>query len=204
MQCEPCTQQGNSYCDCHDTLGHADRRVQTVNRPLNIKSRKLTQDEVLVIPVWLLWRVQIKFGQKLGLATFLCLSICMIIIAIIRVSGLRYHGKFDNSWIFMWQQLEACIAVTMLSLTAFRSVFVAAKPSLNNKRASPWVPSTGRLLGRHKKSGTANEQCLDDLTIPSATLTGLSRVFTRTKATQSMDESDTSDSWALAPKLSMD
>ena len=169
--------------------------------PSKKRNRKLTLDEVLVIPVCLLWRVQIKSRQKFGLAAFLCLNICMIIIAIVRVSGLRYRGKFDNSWVHMWQQLEACIAVTMLSLTAFRSVFVAAKPSLNNKRASPWVPSTGRLLGRHKKSGTANEQCLDDLTIPSATLTGLSRVFTRTKATQSMDESVTSDSWPLAPHI---
>ena len=170
------------------------------NRPLSIKSRKLTLDEVLVIPVCLLWRVQIKFGQKFGLAGFLCLNICMIIIAIVRVSGLHYRGKFDITWISMWQVVEACIAVTMLSLTAFRSVFVAAKPSLNNKKASPWVPSTGRLLGRHKKSGTANEQCLDDLTISSATLTGLSRVFNRTKATQSIDESTTSDSWPLAPR----
>ena len=201
MQLGRCsTQQIFGHRNYRDTLRHADGRVQFVYPSLIVKSHKLTRDEVLVIPVWLLWRVQIKFGQKLGLATFLCLSICMIIIAIVRVSGIHYRGRFDNTWIFMWQQVEACIAVTMLSLTAFRSVFVAAKPSLNNKRASPWMPSTGRLLGRHKKSGTANEQCLDDLTIPSATLTGLSRVFTRTKATQSMDESVTSDSWPLAPK----
>ena len=191
MQRECCsTQQGFSPGDYRDTLGHADGRVQFVNRPLKSKSRKLTLEEVLVIPVCLLWRVQIKSGQKFGLAAFLSLNICMIIIAIVRVSGFHYHGKFDDSWTVMWQQLEACTAVTMLSLTAFRSVFVVAKPSLNNKRASPWVPSTGRLLGRHKKSGTANEQCLEDLTIPSATLTGLSRVFTRTKATQSIDVED--------------
>ena len=201
MQHERCrTQQGFSPGDHRDTLGHTDGRVQFVNSPLKSKSRKLTRDKVLVIPVWLLWRVKIKLGQKFGLATFLCLSICMIIIAIVRVSGMKYRGRYDNTWSFMWQQVEACVAVTTLSLTAFRSVFVAAKPSLNNKRASPWVPSTGRLLGRYKKSGTANEQCLDDLTIPSATLTGLSRVFTRTKATQSMDESVISDSWPLAPK----
>lgn len=111
--------------------------------------------------------------------------------AIIRVSGIHYHGKFDNPWIFMWQQIEACIAVTMLSLTAFRSVFVVAKPSLGQNKASPWVPSTRRLLGRQKKSRTGDQQRLDDLTIPSATLTGLSRVFNRNTVERSLDQSVT-------------
>lgn len=154
-----------------------------------------------MIPVSLLWRVQIKPRQKLGLATFLCLSICMIIVAIIRVSGLHYRGKFDNTWIFLWQQVESCVAVTMLSLTAFRSVFVAGKSSGNKARG--WVPSTGRLLGRHKRSAYDNQR-LDDLAIPSATLTGFSRVLNRTKMTQSMDESLTSDSWPLTPKARQD
>ena len=202
MQLEHCsTQQKPSHWNNRDNLGHAYRRLQFVNRSLNIEPRKLTANEVLMIPVCLLWRVQIKVRQKFGLAAFLCLSICMIIMAIVRVSGIHYRGKFDNAWIFMWQQVEACIAVTMLSLTAFRSVFVASKPSLNNKKASPWVPSTGRLLGKHRKSRTADQQCLDDLTIPSATLTGLSRVLQRGKATQSIDESIASDSWPLAPKI---
>lgn len=121
--------------------------------------------------------------------------------AIVRVSGLRYRGKFDNTWICMWQHVEACIAVTMLSVTAFRSVFVAPRPRLNDKQASPWVPSTGRLLGKHKKSRNNDKQWWGDLTIPSATLTGLSRVFKQTKATQSMDESLASDSWPLTPKI---
>ena len=151
-----------------------------------------------MIPVSLLWRVQMKPRQKFGLAAFLCLSICMIVVAIIRVSGLHYHGKFDNTWIFLWQQVESCVAVTMLSLTAFRSFFVASRPSGN--KAREWVPSTGRLLGRHKRSGF-KEQRLDDLAIPSATLTGFSGVLNRTTAAQSIDESLSSESWPLTPKV---
>ena len=124
----------------------------------------------------------------------------MIIIAIIRVSGIYYHGKFDNAWLFLWQQVEACTAVTMLSLTAFRSVFVATKLGFNNNKASPWVPSTGQLFGRYKKSKASDQQRLEDLTIPSATLTGLSRVMNGTEAAHSMDESITSKSWPLTPK----
>lgn len=157
---------------------------------------KLTLAQVLMIPISLLWRVQMKTHQKLGFAIFLCLSICMIIVAIIRVSGLHYHGTIDNTWIFLWQQVESCVAVTMLSLTAFRSVFVAGRSGGNNARG--WVPSTGRLLGRYKRSAP-DAQRLDDLTIPSATLTGKGRALSRTRVTPSMDESLTSESWPLTP-----
>ncbi|KAL8990577.1 MAG: hypothetical protein Q9169_008088 [Polycauliona sp. 2 TL-2023] len=84
--------------------------------------------------------------------------------------------QIDNTWIFMWQQIEACVAVTMLSLTAFRSVFIQAKPSVNRNKAMPWIPSTRRLLGKHKRPKTGEHQRLDDISIPSATSTGLSRV----------------------------
>ena len=161
----------------------------------------LTLREVLTIPVLLLWRVKIKASQKLGLAAFLCLSICMIIMAIIRVSGIRYRGEFDNTWIFMWQQVEACTAVAMLSLTAFRNIFIAPKPGVNNNKVSPWVPSTRRLLGKHKKSEHSDHQRLDSFSIPSATLTGLSRVFRGTGADRSVDESSVSDSWPLTPGI---
>lgn len=132
-----------------------------------------------------------KPSQKFGLAVFLCLSICMIVMAIIRVSGIRYRGKYDMTWAYMWQQIEACIAVTMLPLTAFRSIFVAAKPGVNNLKANPWVPSTRRIFKNHKETKIVGQQCLNDLTIPFATLTGLSEFPTETKATHSRDESIT-------------
>ena len=157
---------------------------------------KLTLAQVLMIPISLLWRVQMKTRQKLGWATFLCLSICMIVVAIIRVSGLYYHGTIDNTWIFLWQQVESCVAVTMLSLTAFRSVFIAGRSGGNNARE--WVPSTRRLLDRHKRFAP-DAQRLDGLTVPSATLTGMSRASGQTRVTPSMDESLTSESWPLTP-----
>jgi len=180
----------------HDSTRYGDRCTQYVQyweRSLP----KLTCRKVLAIPVWLLWRVRIKLSQKCGLAAFLCLNICMIIMAIVRVSGLHYHGAFDNAWIFMWQQVEACVAVTMLSLTSFRSLFVA--PSRSADKARPWVPSTRRLLGKRKAAG-ASDRRLQDLTIPSATLTGLSGFVQRTGATTSTRESFASETWPLSTK----
>lgn len=105
--------------------------------------------------------------QKFELATFLCLSIFMIILAIVRMGGLRYNNRIDLSWNHFWFHLEGCTAVTMLSATAFRSLFVSAAPQGN--RAGPWVPSTGRLLG-HKRN-VLDHQDPDDITTPPPTLT---------------------------------
>ncbi|MCJ1362616.1 hypothetical protein MMC16_001721 [Acarospora aff. strigata] len=129
---------------------------------------------ILIIPVLLLWRVQIKPHQKLGLGAFLCLSVVMVIVAITRASGLFYHGVFDNSWIFLWQQVESCAAVTMISLTAFRSVFVGRgwlKPH-RKRQVTPWQASVSWVLRRQKRHAS-NDQDLADVTIPSATLTGM-------------------------------
>ena len=137
-----------------------------------------------MIPIYLIWRLRAKARQKLELATFLCLSIFMILLAIVRIGGLRYHNKIDLSWNHFWWHLESCTAVTMLSATAFRSLFISPVPKGN--KASPWVPSTGRLLGRHK-CNVYNHQDLDDISVPSPTLSSGSRILDGTPATQFKD-----------------
>ena len=84
----------------------------------------LTDLMIIAIPVRLLWQAQMARNQKLALGGSLCLSICMILIAIIRISGLRAGNSIDVAWEIFWQFMEACIAVLMVSLTAFRSLFV--------------------------------------------------------------------------------
>ena len=101
----------------------------------------------------------------------------MIVIAVIRISGFIYHGVFDVIWLYTWQSIEAALAVSTLSLTAFRSIFVA---SANSRReASPWQKSPyASWRRRYKKSATSSRaHQLDDLSIPGATLTGVRTVI---------------------------
>lgn len=118
--------------------------------------------------------------QKLGLATFLCLQVLMILIAIIRVSGFIYHNAFDEGWVYLWQQIEACVSVSTISLTAFRIMFVASN---NNRRErererSPvwlWTDSFRKRFYR-KGSGLTTDEGegeLDGVGIPGGTLTGM-------------------------------
>lgn len=133
-----------------------------------------------MIPIYLIWLLRARARQKFELATFLCLSIFMIILAIVRIGGLRYHNRIDLSWNHFWFHLESCTAVTMLAATAFRALFVSAVPKGN--RASPWVPSTGRLLGRHKR--VLDHQDPDEITTPPPTLTKESPILDGIVATQ--------------------
>ena len=123
----------------------------------------------------LLWKVQIKPQQKLGLSLFLSLNMVMVSMAITRVSGIHYHGIFDDSWLYLWQQLESCAAVTMGSMTAFRSVFVANSSNSGIKKASPWQPSFSRERRKNRRRSVedGDKEDLANLTIPSATLIGM-------------------------------
>ena len=87
-----------------------------------------------------------KTKQKLGLGVFLCLSVFMILAAMVRSSNLYVtvvvfgveHKVFDVTWKLFWQQFEACIAVLMASLTGFRSIFMAdSSTSGGEKKVKP-------------------------------------------------------------------
>lgn len=69
---------------------------------------------LISIPVVLLWNVQIPLKRKLALAGILCLSIFMIIIAIIRIAaGSISNGQVDAAWAVYWLQVEACIGTVV-------------------------------------------------------------------------------------------
>ena len=87
---------------------------------------------VLIIPPWLLWKVKISLSRKIGIGSFLCLSLIMIIIVIIRIS--RVHASDFEIWGAFWQHIEACVAVLMLSLTALRTLYVPAKKSQQQQK----------------------------------------------------------------------
>lgn len=97
---------------------------------------------VVSIPTIMLWRVRMKTTQKLGIGAFLCLSFCMIIVACIRFSGQRVRGSSIDVWQYFWLEVEACVPVCMISLTAFRSVFASNLSNANAAKAKPLYSST--------------------------------------------------------------
>ncbi len=108
---------------------------------LDTQSHELTIS-VVSIPTSMLWQVRMKKIQKLGIGAFLCLSFCMIIVACIRFSGLRVKRSSIDVWQYFWLEVEACVAVCMISLTAFRSFFALNSSNPNAVRARPLYSST--------------------------------------------------------------
>ncbi|KAJ8126909.1 hypothetical protein O1611_g6729 [Lasiodiplodia mahajangana] len=82
---------------------------------------------VVSLPIIVLRNSLLNRSTKFGLAIFLCLSIFMAILAIVRISGFYYKGLEDDIWEFFWQQTEGAVAVMMASITAFRTLFVKRK-----------------------------------------------------------------------------
>lgn len=133
------------------------------------------QHTVISIPVLLLWKVRIKSQQKIFLGIFLCLSICMIMIAIIKVSGLRIRkSQIDVQWEVFWQDVEATVAVIMVSITAFRSMIGMKTLKAREKRQRSWYSYRRKLLARNFRKVSKDETDIEQLpSIPRATLTGM-------------------------------
>lgn len=134
-----------------------------------------------MIPVVLLWNVKIKRSHKLVLGLFLCLSICMIIIAILRMVGLLLAGKksIDVLWQVFFQQVEASISVITVSLTAFRALLGMKALHSREKKVHAWYSYRRIALLRKGAKRSEPEFKGGQLpSIPSATLTGI-RSFIR-------------------------
>lgn len=88
------------------------------------KMSRLSHIQVLYIPVRLIWKIQIKWTQKLALTVSLCLTVLMIVLTITRVSGLKFQGNFDAIWETYWLILSAEVGIVLTSVAAFRAFFV--------------------------------------------------------------------------------
>lgn len=110
----------------------------------------------------ILWNVQIPIRAKLGIGSALCLSLFMIIVAIIRVAlGKIGTGVTDTVWTYFTFILEACTAVFMVSLTAFRSTLGQHKKDSKEYKAnsgSYTAPSRGNNTPLRSLNGTPKPQ----------------------------------------------
>lgn len=143
----------------------------------------LTDFIVISFPIAMLWQVNITARQKAGIGFWLCLSFVMVIIAVVRIAGIKLPGgNVDIVWLAFWEQQESSISVIMVSMSAFRSLFVESTatpaPRRNHKySANNW---RRRLVRRALGSGNGNgdaERSMGLPQIPRATLTGMSETI---------------------------
>ena len=81
----------------------------------------------------------------------------MVIVTIARVSGLRNGSNLDPVWDFYWQVVESCIAITMVSLTAFRSFFVQERSRRTPSPQRSWYQGVKAFLSSKSSAESAKE-----------------------------------------------
>ena len=112
---------------------------------------------MITIPVLILWRVHISLKRKLALGGILTLGIFMIICSIVRISAANIkNGQVDTTWVLLWLEIEGCVAVIVVSISAFRTLFTSHRSS------------TDQMERRHlNEKPTRRMQYEDTRTMPS-------------------------------------
>lgn len=106
----------------------------------------------------------------------------MVIVTIVRIAGMKATGggSVDIVWLVFWQQQECSIAVLMVSVSAFRSLFVPSPTQPPAPRQQRYSPSEKgrRLLRRRPDADLYDTHETNGLPrIPNATLTGMATVI---------------------------
>lgn len=106
----------------------------------------------------------------------------MVIVTIVRIAGMKATGgdSVDIVWLAFWQQQECSIAVLMVSVSAFRSLFVPSSTPPPAPRQHRYSPSEKgrRLLRRRPDADLCDTHGTNGLPqIPNATLTGIATVI---------------------------
>lgn len=140
-----------------------------------------------------------RIQQKTGLGIFLCLSIAMVVTSIIRVSGYIYRGTIDNTWLFFWALMESDVAVIMISLTAFRSIFLAKTIQRPRKRKlNVW-----KTLTKRRGKNNSDQEPKIDLAIPKPTMTGIRTFIRRGKSQDTQPSSVTKATESTGPSTTL-
>ncbi|KAF2849143.1 hypothetical protein T440DRAFT_490681 [Plenodomus tracheiphilus IPT5] len=104
----------------------------------------ITTDIMIIsIPLLLLRLSQMRLEQKASIASFLCLSISMIIITIIRLAGglhesVRGEREFSLVWTHILLHVESGVAILMACLVAFRTIFANQFAQLRHDGTTSW------------------------------------------------------------------
>ncbi|CAO1598713.1 hypothetical protein XANCAGTX0491_002473 [Xanthoria calcicola] len=88
---------------------------------------------ILYIPVNLIWKIQIKWTQKVPLAFSLCLTGVMVLVTITRIAGIRFNGHIDSVWESYFTIVAAEVGVVLASVSTYRALFVSHRKATIDK-----------------------------------------------------------------------
>ncbi|KAL8707945.1 MAG: hypothetical protein Q9220_007088 [cf. Caloplaca sp. 1 TL-2023] len=82
----------------------------------------ITDAFILAIPVKILWDVQISPRSKIGLVILFSLTIFTMIVAILKVTLTLRTTREDDSWLYMWGNVEPPVAIIIACGISYRAL----------------------------------------------------------------------------------
>ena len=116
------------------------------------------------IPFSVLHLSSLKLRQKLSIGAVLSLSVFMIAIAIARGVLAHVYDDYNQTWAIVWVLMEASVSIAMVSLMAFRELFLACSRS-SAPLASPAGQAKKSMLRAPAKDSTDGDDDPMDTTI---------------------------------------
>ena len=88
----------------------------------------LTKAIVIALPLYLALKVKLPLHQRLALGAVFSLGIFVMIFAIVRIVVTNSNSSHpDPSWLNIWSQVEAAVALIVSSLAPFKVFFTQRK-----------------------------------------------------------------------------
>ena len=107
----------------------------------------------MFLPLWILRRMQMPIGRKLGLAALFSIAITDVIVDITRTVYTVHGSAFDPYTV--WDILEPTIAVIVSSLPTYKALLGGAKKERNTRYQN--LGPSGGVVWHNKSSNNANE-----------------------------------------------
>ena len=144
---------------------------------------------ILVIPVYLIYKIRVDLRQKITLSFSLCLTVFIVAVTVVRPAGLYDGNSLRVVWGAFWMFVSVDVGVALASLTAFRTLFVrrGSAASRSPKHHFDWYQhrrwlrfpwswrrTTDEGYSHEKRGfGPEGEKERQLPSIPGATLTGM-------------------------------
>ncbi|KAL8724939.1 MAG: hypothetical protein Q9181_006608 [Wetmoreana brouardii] len=88
---------------------------------------------ILYIPINLIWKIQIRWRQKIPLVLSLCLTVVAIMVSITRVAGIKIKDHLDQVWSSYFLIVAAEVGIILASVSTYRAFFVSWRKGDANK-----------------------------------------------------------------------
>ncbi|KID62980.1 uncharacterized protein G6M90_00g079820 [Metarhizium brunneum] len=130
---------------------------------------------IMLLPILLLWNVQIRLGKKIALLGLFSLSIITMAVAIARAADIgatqKSNGLPDSTYLWFWSSLQSFLCIVVSCAAAFRQLFVSSTRSNSTPLRKPTRSCYERMASNFRpRRRKPNDTILYDM--PSTRQTG--------------------------------